>query len=508
MSTTATVFDRYLEHCQPYRPSGPWHGLAADVDCFACPQYGTAVLARLADEFTEPELIASGIALKLPDGLVMQAALVGASYSVIALRSTAEAPPFALLTSSGVLTSSEVLSPASELPLAVLEDGHTRTLLRDSAAQLLVAFDLPTVLTLRSLGWPATAADGLAEPTSDNLAHIESRCGWLADAGLANAALPPWPPETGRPQPEVMAADASSITEEDRNPPPPLGAPDPSVLDLGPIAARTDGEEAPLLERAGEEFLATHRDDATMTKQRPPLDVWAAPLPVTLVVVGWSVATMSLEQPRELRPLVDGLLQAARCLDFDCSRIAVWLPTAEDLERIQFCLDAQSFSAAAKAAEASLATNLFALDALPGAPDDASRSSGGYLTAQRRHAACLASHGADSCTAGCYSSGSGAPGSHATALREAEALLHTAIERELVEPLVLRALGQEDPMDRNMGIVAAHLARHVHHLAIPPAGLALDMMTSGTDVDRWHKQTALFLKTTSALLGVARELRR
>ena len=137
MSIRSSIYERVISHCPPYGVRGGWCGLDADPDCRCAPPWGTSLLSLLSEEFLENQLVDAGVAKPLEDGLVLVAALQD-QQAVIALRESPDAPPYALLTGSGLLM-------AEGFPAVyTLPDWHTQMLIDHESPCMLVAFPSTT----------------------------------------------------------------------------------------------------------------------------------------------------------------------------------------------------------------------------------------------------------------------------------------------------------------------------------------------------------------------------
>ena len=203
MSNNAGIYEYLLRHCPAYRLPGHRPLFAADIDCRRCPEWGTATLAGLAERFTEYELVESGVAKELPDGMVLNAALVGAAQGVVALRATPDERPFALLTAAGILPNE--MSPLA----AIMRDHRTRSLLRARGSVLYAVFTIEELILLRAWGLPAVLAADLFYPVTARLSELASACGWATSTDQQPDACPE-PDASEIMQPAAAAADPAA----------------------------------------------------------------------------------------------------------------------------------------------------------------------------------------------------------------------------------------------------------------------------------------------------------
>lgn len=157
----AEVIQCLIEHCQ--RPAQmPLGFLPLDKDVYACPADPDAVARVLSERFSTEDLVESGVfTVEEREVASLASTLIGAG-SFIVLRDARSGTPYELLTRAGCLS-------GGALPLfEILHDGCTQRLLKSGTGDLVVAFDLETVIMLRACGLPATLAVGLeAMPLED-----------------------------------------------------------------------------------------------------------------------------------------------------------------------------------------------------------------------------------------------------------------------------------------------------------------------------------------------------
>ena len=69
----------------------PGHHATFDLDCRLAPTLGTVLLSPLEERFLPADLLASGVATELADGLVLNSALLCKPDSIVGLRVTESA---------------------------------------------------------------------------------------------------------------------------------------------------------------------------------------------------------------------------------------------------------------------------------------------------------------------------------------------------------------------------------------------------------------------------------
>ena len=70
-SKNSDILSRFLEHCEPLTAKEPLDFLDLDADVFASPSDPVRTVSSLEDEYTADELVASGVAVVVPDGTVV-----------------------------------------------------------------------------------------------------------------------------------------------------------------------------------------------------------------------------------------------------------------------------------------------------------------------------------------------------------------------------------------------------------------------------------------------------
>ena len=88
MSTCPKIYEAVFDHCAPYVPLERWPEIAANSDCKTVPNCGSALSSHLLQEFSESELIESGVAEVVADGLVLTSALASGARPIIASSSS------------------------------------------------------------------------------------------------------------------------------------------------------------------------------------------------------------------------------------------------------------------------------------------------------------------------------------------------------------------------------------------------------------------------------------
>ena len=128
----STVYQRVIEHCRPYRFTGPWARLQADCDIWE--PVTAAALQHLEKEFGRSKLIKAKVAFEDRDGLLRSSCDgLGPVGMVCPLRTSTDARPFDLVSQAGCLSGT--------LPVCTaLEDGRIRNSINRTSGALLAVF--------------------------------------------------------------------------------------------------------------------------------------------------------------------------------------------------------------------------------------------------------------------------------------------------------------------------------------------------------------------------------
>jgi len=229
------------------------------------------VLQESVAQFSLDPLVESGLVVPGEgDGFDLAPGLeAGASFVV--LRDADSGEPFELLTRVGCLA-------ADALPVfEILRDRQTQTLLREGAGNLLVTFDLPSVLTLRACGQPATLGQGLQNLPLEDVERFNEQFGWT-DIRKKRVAM--------------FSQLQSGERSQGFGPPLPAGgfpgqSPEDDSLDVG------------------------------------------------LVFLEWTVSELSRAVPFLLTPVVAELVQLERLMELDLEFVDLWQPETETLDRLR-----------------------------------------------------------------------------------------------------------------------------------------------------------------------------
>lgn len=159
--------------------------------------------------------------------------------------------------------------------------------------------------------------------------------------------------------------------------------------------------------------------------------------PLRLIVVAWCVSTWDTSEPNGLPDLAELLVQFEQNMGFDLQDVGIWTPIERDLERAQFFLERNEFNRARDAFIASAQDCCRSVAGFQNATGESTEFVGALERLREISEGQLASHSPEA------------------ALR----LYRSAVDRELVEPLVRRALATTDPYRRNLTVMAADISR-------------------------------------------------
>jgi hypothetical protein len=372
------VFQSLLQHCRPFQLGGLWNVEVDQRHGLACPANGPEALTSLLEEHSPEALLEAGVAEQLETGLALSEWLAGDGRAVIAMRNSADAAPYALLTGNGSLPHGHVAA------LAVLDDEPTHRCLAHSRRRFFLAFTIEDAMLLRALNLPAATTTGFERVTVEELSLLAGMC----------AAKVPVPPET-------------------------------------PV-------ESDLL--------------------------------VELVLVGCSPTELSLLQPGKLVATAERLLALEWHNGIDLSHVAVWVPTPNELARLQFFVRDRNLVAAAEALQRSTEDSLFRLDAVCG--DLSIGTHAGLIEARHRLCEALDMPGMDREPA------------HLAQLRR---LYDAAVDGDIVRPMLERAAASEDPSRRSLEIALAEQSGLIlKHL--PFVGREIDGAASITDLTKMLRE--------------------
>ena len=161
-----------------------------------------------------------------------------------------------------------------------------------------------------------------------------------------------------------------------------------------------------------------------------------------LVLVGWSVRSMELIAPSRLSELTQQLLSVEHSMQYDLQDVGIWIPVESDLERAHFFIERNEFHRVRDTfvlSTCDTCRSLASLSELSAEPTE-------FVEALRR----LRTVTEDELS------------SHSP--RAALKTFESAVNRELVEPMLDHALATKDPYRRNLTVMAADISRMFFHL--------------------------------------------
>jgi hypothetical protein len=326
-------------------------------------KYATALLGRLLDSFTEESLVKSEVAYRVADGLIINPALTN-TEALIALRHESQSMPFALLTSTSIIPSTE------HAEFAVLRDHPTRSLIAAHGHRVFLALSRADVVMLRRNGLPVALAVTLMELDYSRWQEIERRYRWT----------------------DTWKRTANEFARQ-----------------FAALIIRDD----PLGDRA-----------------------------IELILVAWSPADLTLDQPERLYDVTKRCIEMERYAGLDMSRVGVWMPTAERIAAIRYSLDVGATDHVRVTIEESSREDVYTLEHYV-----QSRSS--QADEQPRYGRVLQR----------LEQLQGDPGAHeSSTYADAIHAVLAAADQQLVFSLLELADNCEDPWRRNLIVQAAHIA--------------------------------------------------
>lgn len=202
--------------------------------------------------------------------------------------------------------------------------------------------------------------------------------------------------------------------------------------------------------------------------------------PLRLIVVGWRVSTLDSTEPGGLPDLAALLVQFERHMQLDLQDVGIWRPIETDLERARFLLERNEFNMVRDGFIASAADCCRSLTSFLKATGDSTEFVDALQRLREISEGRITSHSPEA----------------------ARRLYGSAVDRELIEPLIRRALSTTDPYRRNLTAMAADISRMFFELM--PETLAAHDHISGASQQRLRQQLELSGRFV-AILNVLKE---
>jgi hypothetical protein len=257
----ADIYQGIFDFCGALSLPAPWDFLAVDADCRGPISQPPTVLAALQKTFSDDQLVATGVAERVAEGLRLNPVLTNSEGAIVALRAEKAGKPFELLTVSGTLSGRDIPIFAS------MEDARTKELIA-SGNGLYVVSSIRDVALLRSARLAAATASGLGNLSPDALQKLGEKLGdgphpsYLAMVKAME---------------EELAAERASLAENDELPGAEPGETEGCAKPSAVSQSAPDGSPPP-----------PEREQWT---DRPPL-----------LLVGWWPLSLNIERPSWLTP--------------------------------------------------------------------------------------------------------------------------------------------------------------------------------------------------------------
>jgi hypothetical protein len=207
---------------------------------------------------------------------------------------------------------------------------------------------------------------------------------------------------------------------------------------------------------------------------------------IPLTIVNWSPASLTLADAVGSVEVIRHLRRLCQFVRVPLHEFGVWKPTPKEADRIRFCLQVGERPSVLEAVEDS-AANAIALMAKP-APKTAGIGKYAEAMSQWRRAS-------DEPTDSIH-------------VREAWQQVLRSQQEALIDPLLRAAEEANDPMDRNLHAVVAHLSRLVHPLALTLAATPTGPVDARlTPAGYPAEELGQLIKLTNQILVLSRELR-
>jgi hypothetical protein len=182
----AAVYQAVFDLCPPLpRWPPPWDLLSPDADCRGSINNPDQWLDHLRSRFDEDALHDADVIWHASGNAMLNSAFCNPVGCIIALRASATAEPYALLTAYGLVAPRA--AEAADLPvLASLEDARTAERIADTGA-LFATSRIRDVVLLRAIGLPATLSRLVYRARRNDLVALDTRFGEESDPGEATA---------------------------------------------------------------------------------------------------------------------------------------------------------------------------------------------------------------------------------------------------------------------------------------------------------------------------------
>jgi len=201
--------------------------------------------------------------------------------------------------------------------------------------------------------------------------------------------------------------------------------------------------------------------------------------PVHLILVNQNGITCEFREVREIRRLAEVMAKTERHQDVDMSNVSVWSPTEPELDKISFCIQKRDPVSAREAVLESVDCSSYAVVAYADPRFDPRRKPDNYIKA----------------IAELYRSTEqldGVPGGGNVGII-AQAAFNAIVDRDLVNPVIAKALENPDPLRRSLGVLLAESLRSIHRQT-PGLSRDVDALSANLSDSQRQKQLSDQLK--------------
>lgn len=300
-----SCLESYLELCRPFALPAPWNCCAADKHALQGPPDPAAALASLAERHSAQRLLRSGIVKKDADGhLALHPKLAAPDVGFVVLIDTATGRIYNIMTEAGCVLGDK--APVFE----VLGDKHTFDALDDVAEQEVFLTDTITdTILLRAFGLAAAPIVGLSRL---NQAGVDLLCEHYG----AKRRL------SEREEEELEDAQQDDHGLE--------SAPDPRDPLHRQRSHAAKVNSGPTTAAKAPRYVLPGAASGYVGKQQADF--------IRLTLVRWNPYRMSTTDPASMQPAIDELLALKRHRRLNLDEVHQWTPEESELETVRFAL--------------------------------------------------------------------------------------------------------------------------------------------------------------------------
>jgi hypothetical protein len=448
------IHSRIVESLEPCEFAEPWKFLGFGDFLSGPVNDPVGLLRELTADFAADELCGSGVAKTSAAGpLVPSDVLTESESRFLVIRDAEESRPTEILTPKGPLG-------AAALPVFTAAERGDGLEHEDDGCRVIAAFSLQDVGVLRACGVPATLAFGLDGLSSNDLDGLRrefriklkkgpASCGGLTNVGDGRHA------DTARPG----VANSSAGTE--------------STQTRATSTVRGNSPGA----------------------SKSPAKAGAPQRKRTLILAGWSPASVGLAAPQSFDACVAHMRELEKYLGLDMTRVFVWTPTPAELKSIRFSVGREDASGVREALLKSLSESTLELPFCD-LNSDLSKVPTNYPEALQALWKIMEEKG---------------PAIDATE-RKNQAWTRTLalLDDQVIRPMLQEAMAAS-PMQSNLRLVAATLSRALHMKSMQIAEQLAK--TRGVESQKGgrllpHTELKDLLAMTDRLVVLSREIQR